>query len=72
MTFIAPVNAIHYNGAKPVFMDNDECYTIDINKTIDFLNKETRTVPDPIFKMFEHRQPWVEQLFYTTDALNDA
>jgi len=44
MTFIAPVNAIHYNDAKPVFMDNDECYTIDINKTIDFLNKETRTV----------------------------
>jgi len=26
-------------------------------------NKETRTVPDPIFKMFEHRQPWVEQSF---------
>ena len=26
-------------------------------------NKETRTVPDPVFKMFEHRQPWVEQTF---------
>ena len=26
-------------------------------------NKETRTVPDPIFKMFEHRQPWVKQSF---------
>ena len=37
MTFIAPVNAIQYNGAKPVFMDNDEYYTIDINKTIEFL-----------------------------------
>ena len=36
MTFIAPVNAIQYNGAKPVFMDNDEYYTIDIDKTIDF------------------------------------
>ena len=27
-------------------------------------NKETRSVPDPIFKMFEHRQPWVEQSFF--------
>ena len=44
MTFIAPVNAIQYNGAKPVFMDNDEYYTIDINKTIEFLNKETQTI----------------------------
>ena len=44
MTFIAPINAIHYNGAMPVFMDNDEYYTIDINKTIDFLNKETQTI----------------------------
>tara|TARA_Y100000593_G_scaffold3386_1_gene6600 strand:- start:2030 stop:3445 length:1416 start_codon:yes stop_codon:yes gene_type:complete len=35
-------------------------------------NKETRTVPDPIFKMFEHRQPWVEQLFYSTDAVTTA
>ena len=26
-------------------------------------NKETRNVPDPVFKMFEHRQPWVEQTF---------
>ena len=44
LTFIAPINAIHYNGAKPIFMDNDKNFTIDINKTIDFLNKETRTV----------------------------
>ena len=27
-------------------------------------NKETRTVPDPIFKMFEHKQPWVKQSFF--------
>jgi hypothetical protein len=26
-------------------------------------NKETRTVPDPVFKMFEHKQPWVKQSF---------
>ena len=26
-------------------------------------NQETRDVPDPIFKMFEHRNPWVKQEF---------
>jgi|TARA_B100000315_G_C14581227_1_gene590566 aminotransferase in exopolysaccharide biosynthesis len=44
LTFIAPVNAINYNNAKPIFMDNDDYYTIDVNKTIEFLNKKTRTV----------------------------
>ena len=44
MTFIAPVNAINYNNAKPIFMDCDEYYTIDVNKTVDFINKETRTI----------------------------
>ena len=27
-------------------------------------NRETRTVPDPVFKMFEHRQPWIKQSFF--------
>lgn len=31
-------------------------------------NQETRDVPDPIFKMFEHRNPWVKQEF----AINKA
>jgi|TARA_B100001964_G_scaffold243056_1_gene319842 aminotransferase in exopolysaccharide biosynthesis len=44
MTFIAPVNAINYNNAKPIFMDNDDYYTIDVDKTVEFLNKETRTI----------------------------
>lgn len=26
-------------------------------------NRESRDVPDPIFKMFEHRNPWVKQEF---------
>ena len=30
MTFIAPVNAIEYNNAKPIFMDNDDCYTLSL------------------------------------------
>tara|TARA_Y100000294_G_scaffold104497_1_gene97137 strand:+ start:714 stop:1895 length:1182 start_codon:yes stop_codon:yes gene_type:complete len=48
MTFIAPVNAINYNNAKPIFMDCDEYYTIDVNKTIDFIDKETRVIKKKI------------------------
>jgi aminotransferase in exopolysaccharide biosynthesis len=49
MTFISPINAISYNNAKPVFMDNDKYYTIDINKTVEFINNETRIVKRKIF-----------------------
>ena len=41
LTFIAPINAIVYNGATPVFMDADEYYNIDAEKTIEFINNET-------------------------------
>lgn len=41
ITFIATVNAIKYNLASPIFMDNDDYYNIDENKTLDFLKKET-------------------------------
>ena len=41
LTFIAPVNAIAYNGGNPIFMDADRFYNIDIEKTISFINKET-------------------------------
>ena len=41
LTFIAPVSAIAYNGASPVFMDADEYYNINIEKTIEFINNET-------------------------------
>jgi hypothetical protein len=36
-------------------------------------NQEMRKVPDPVFKMFEHRNPWVKQLWLNngdTDDLN--
>jgi|TARA_R110000824_G_scaffold337712_3_gene524276 hypothetical protein len=36
-------------------------------------NQEMRKVPDPVFKMFEHRNPWVKQLWLCnsdTDNLN--
>jgi aminotransferase in exopolysaccharide biosynthesis len=41
LTFVAPVNAILYCGASPVFMDSDEYYNLDIYKTIDFILNET-------------------------------
>ncbi|MBH30557.1 MAG: aminotransferase DegT [Candidatus Marinimicrobia bacterium] len=41
LTFIAPVNAVHYNGAESVFMDVDEYYNVDAEKTIEFIKKET-------------------------------
>ena len=42
LTFVAPVNAIVYNNASPVFMDVDEYYNIDIFKTINFIENETQ------------------------------
>ena len=41
LTFIAPVNAIAYNGASPVFMDAKEYYNMDVDKTIEFINNKT-------------------------------
>ena len=44
LTFIAPVNAIAYNNATPIFMDSDQYYNIDIPKTIEFLNCKTEII----------------------------
>ena len=41
LTFIAPINAVTYNGAKPIFMDADKHYNIDVEKTITFIKHET-------------------------------
>ncbi|MBT6230144.1 MAG: LegC family aminotransferase [Candidatus Scalindua sp.] len=41
ITFIAPVNAIQYNGATPIFMDADKYYNLDVEKTIQFIHEET-------------------------------
>ena len=40
LTFIAPVNAIRYVGAEPVFMDCDDHLNIDIEKTSEFIKDE--------------------------------
>ena len=41
LTFIAPINAVFYNGASPIFMDSDEYYNIDTEKTIEFIKLKT-------------------------------
>jgi aminotransferase in exopolysaccharide biosynthesis len=40
VTFIAPVNAVKYIGAEPVFMDCDQYLNIDMAKVADFLVQE--------------------------------
>ena len=40
LTFIAPINAISYLGAAPVFMDSDPFFNLDTEKTIDFLKNK--------------------------------
>tara|TARA_B100001057_G_scaffold501113_1_gene620741 strand:+ start:9843 stop:10976 length:1134 start_codon:yes stop_codon:yes gene_type:complete len=41
LTFIAPVNAIRYFHANPIFFDCDSSFNIDINKLYEFLKKNT-------------------------------
>ncbi len=41
VTFIATANAVRYVGAEPVFMDCDDYYNIDIEKTVEFLRTQT-------------------------------
>lgn len=40
ITFIAPVNAVRYTGAHPVFMDCDDFLNLDPQKLEDFLKRE--------------------------------
>ena len=41
LTFISPVNTIRYCGANPIFMDSDEFFNLDEEKTIEFIKKNT-------------------------------
>ena len=40
ITFIAPVNAIRYNNAFPIFMDVDDFFNIDVIKLKKFLDNK--------------------------------
>ena len=41
LTFIAPINAVHYLHAIPIFMDCDPHYCLDSAKTIEFIQTQT-------------------------------
>jgi len=41
VTFVAPINVVHYCRAIPVFMDCDQFYNLDVEKTIQFIKQET-------------------------------
>ena len=41
LTFVATINSVIYNSCKPIFMDSDNFYNIDIKKTIEFLQRNT-------------------------------
>ncbi len=43
ISFIAPINAVTYCKANPIFMDVDEHLNIDVKKTISFLKEKTIT-----------------------------
>ena len=43
LSFIAPVNAVRYNKAEPIFIDNNCHYTIDANKILSFLKQNCST-----------------------------
>ena len=40
LTFIAPINAVHYAGAEPVFMDCDDYLNMDVGKLSQFCEQE--------------------------------
>ncbi len=41
ITFAATINPIIYEKARPIFMDCDEYFNLDISKTLNFLKKNT-------------------------------
>ena len=51
VSFIAPINAISYCKANPIFMDVDENYLIDIDKTIEFLDNHTATKKNKTYNL---------------------
>jgi perosamine synthetase len=40
VTFISPINTVRYVGANPIFMDCDDYLNIDVEKTVEFCERE--------------------------------
>ena len=57
LTFIAPVNAIRYVGANPVFMDVDSFYwQMDVEKVMHFIDKECIFINGQLINRLSRRQ----------------
>ena len=42
ISFIAPINAVRYANANPIFMDSDKFFNISSLKVLEFIKKETK------------------------------
>ena len=51
-TFVATINSIIYNSAKPLFFDIDDYFNLDEEKVIDFLTKHTFTKNRNVYNKF--------------------
>ncbi|HUJ70715.1 MAG TPA: LegC family aminotransferase [Verrucomicrobiae bacterium] len=56
VTFIASINAVRYVDAHPVFMDCDEYYNINPQKTREFILKETTYKDGRTYNRTTHRR----------------
>ena len=57
-------SGVIYNDRRDFYVDpqvTKELWTDVAPFTTMVSNQEIRSVPDPVFKMFEHRNPWVKQ-----------
>ena len=76
---MATEKQLHNGGASGVLYTDRRDFYVDPQVTKELWtdvapfttlisNQESRDVPDPIFKMFEHRNPWVKQEFSINDG----
>jgi hypothetical protein len=59
-------SGVLYNDRRDFYVDpqvTKELWTDVAPFTTMVSNQELRSVPDPVFKMFEHRNPWIKQEF---------
>ncbi|MDO9549184.1 MAG: aminotransferase class I/II-fold pyridoxal phosphate-dependent enzyme, partial [Candidatus Marinimicrobia bacterium] len=56
VTFISPINAVKYVNASPIFMDCDEYYTIDCEKTIEFILTETEFINGASYNKYSRKR----------------
>lgn len=58
LTFIAPINAVHYCNAVPVFIDCDDFYNIDLAKVEAFLTSQCRVEKGVLVNRTSGRRVW--------------